>query len=170
MVRFTLSLAALLLPSLAHADLAIRFVEGAPKDRFVIVNESACAVGPSTLTIDLSASTAGLIFDVTSQGAGVEVFQPLELVAGAELVRTISDVKDGDAVVSLELDPLAPRAQVAFTVDVDDTAPVSNLGQIRVSGGEIAGATARLRSESGPVQAIFSDNADLSLPLAPCLS
>ncbi|MEO1551505.1 MAG: aggregation factor core [Pseudomonadota bacterium] len=170
MLRFAPALALALCPTVASADLAIRFVESAPKDRFVIVNQGACALGETELTIDLSSSAAGLIFDVTGQGAGVEVFQPLELVAGADLVRAISDVADGDATVTLTLAQMAPNAQVAFTVDVDDTAPASSLGQIRVAGSEIEGATATLTSQDSAVRAVFSNRAALELPGAPCLS
>jgi hypothetical protein len=41
---------------------------------------AACATGPFDLTIDLAGSPSNLIFDITDDGAGVEVFQPCELV------------------------------------------------------------------------------------------
>ena len=54
-----------------QAGVQIRFIEGAPKDRFVLTNVGACEVETSTVKIDLSQSAGRLIFDVTDKGAGV---------------------------------------------------------------------------------------------------
>ena len=69
---------ALAVGSPVGADITVRFDEGAPKDRFSITNQGACPLGEVAVTLDLGASAAGLIFDVTSLGAGVSVFQPLK--------------------------------------------------------------------------------------------
>ena len=58
------------IPSLAFADLDVRFLEGAPKDRFIFHNNSNCSLETARLVLDLSGSSAGLIFDVTGKGAG----------------------------------------------------------------------------------------------------
>ncbi len=139
MIRVTI-LAAALLPSAALADITMNFRESAPKDRFTLTNTSACDLGSIAITLDLSSSAAGLIFDTTASGAGVEVFQPLEIVEGKALLAGIPDVRDGMNRVELTLTRFPAGADLAFTIDVDDTRAQSDLGQIRVSGSEISGA------------------------------
>ncbi|MCC1492275.1 hypothetical protein [Cognatishimia sp. F0-27] len=153
------------LASAALADLDVRFVEGAPTDRFSITNASGCALGPMELQIDLSGSAAGLIFDTTERGMGVQVFQPFRLVEGAELVSGTPDVGDGDRSVTLSLTGMAPGQTVAFTIDVDDTAGAR---EITVSGEEITGA--RVSDDATGNSAAFDGTGRARLPLAPCLS
>lgn len=146
-MRFSFLFAsALIISTPAVADVVVRFDEGAPKDRFTITNAGNCALPPSSVAIDLTASAAGLIFDVTGSGAGVSVFQPFQLVSGGEYVATLPQVKDGDRVVSLKLKGLETNQRVAFTIDVDDTAGAS---ETIVSGTEIKGATVRVGKASG---------------------
>lgn len=140
---------AAILTSSAFADVEARFIESAPKDRFVFDNTGACALTDITIVLDLSQSAAGLIFDTTATGAGVEVFQPFELVRGADLVPSAPVVVDGQSSVTLTVPTFPKGAQIAFTVDVDDTLPASALGQIRVSGSEIKGAVLRVGSAEG---------------------
>ncbi|MEM8632540.1 MAG: aggregation factor core [Pseudomonadota bacterium] len=143
-MTFRLSLAALVaMTSPALADITVRFTESAPKDRFTITNTAECALPAGEIAIDLSTAPAGLIFDVSASGAGVEVFQPLEIVEGAETLRSVTAVTDGDERVVLDHAGLPAGGKLSFTIDVDDTRGVE-LGQIRVSGGEILGATAEL--------------------------
>lgn len=122
----------------ALADLKVSFIEAAPKDRFVISNVGRCDLSSAVVTIDLSGSASGLVFDVTGNGPGVEVFQPFELVSGHDAVRGISTISDGDTAVTLELGNLASGQSVSFTIDVDDT---SGSTEITVVGNEILGAT-----------------------------
>ena len=158
-----LTLAALSAP--AAADMVVRFDEGAPKDRFSITNASGCAFGAMTVKIDLSGSAGGLIFDVTGQGAGVEVFQPLELVSGRDVVAEVPTVADGDTDVSLRLTGLGPNATVAFTIDVDDTAGQS---ETMVNSSEISGAKVTVSYDAGDVTGTF-DTAPVSrLSLVGC--
>ena len=124
----------------SSGDVTVKFVESAPKDSFRIVNTGSCATGAIDITIDLSGSQAGLIFDATSQGAGVEVYQPFEIVEGGDRVAKADAVTDGDARTKLALHDLPSGGAVKFTVDVDDTLANSQNGQIRVSGSEIKGA------------------------------
>ena len=142
------------------ADLIVSFRDGAPKDRFTLTYDGSCASEATQVDIDLGTAPAGLIFDITSAGAGVEVFQPLEWVVGS--ARTTA-VTDGDTMVSLELDPLAPGETLAFTVDIDDT--TSNR-QITVNGSEMVGATLR----AGGQEALFDANGTARIKLATCLS
>ena len=160
-----LFLTALLLTApMAQADISARFIESAPKDRFVLTNLSGCPEGAVEIRIDLAGSAAGLIFDTTGSGAGVDVFQPFELVRGAELVRDPPQVRDGQTEVILSLTSLPAGAEIAFTVDVDDTRAVSDLGQTRVSGAEIAGARLEIDGQSAP----FGPDAIARLPRAVC--
>lgn len=160
-----LAAAACLAAAPANADIRVRFIEGAPKDQFVLVNEGRCAVPPSELVVDLSGSTAGLIFDVTGNGAGVEVFQPFELVEGAGALKGTPHVSDGDTQVSLSMDQLAPRARIAFTIDVDDTLGARG---ITVSGAEIAGATVRWSAAGVTHTGMFSRTGVATVATAPC--
>jgi len=110
-----------LIATAANADITLRFDEGAPKDRFTLTNTSACALPPAKISIDLGPAPAGLIFDVTRDGAGVEVFQPFEMVTGAEFLRKEPQVLDGDSAIALEVSGLEAGRSIAFTIDVDDT-------------------------------------------------
>lgn len=149
----------------AAAELVVRFDEGAPKDRFSIVNTGACAFGAMTVKIDLNGSAGGLIFDVTGQGAGVEVFQPLELVAGRDVVAEVPNVADGDTEVSLKLTGLGPNASVAFTIDVDDTAGRS---ETMVNSSEISGASVVVSYDGGDVTGSFDAAPVANVPLVGC--
>ena len=125
-------------------SMTVTFRESAPKDSFEVRNTGNCRAIPMTLLIDLGKSRGRLIFDVTGKGAGVEVFQPFEIARGRQLAATTPLVRDGDDQLSLRLKRLQPADVFAFTIDVDDTLNDSTLGQIRVAGSEIEGATARL--------------------------
>lgn len=160
----TLALAAVVATH-ALSDVNVRFIEGAPKDRFEIRNSSACALTATTVALDLSTSQAGLIFDVTASGAGVEVFQPFELTAGADALRAIPAVTDGQDKLALDIAALEPGQIIAFTIDVDDT-----IGQreITVSGSEISGASVQLATEADTRSATFDTTATASLPHSNC--
>lgn len=154
--------------SAASADVTVRFIEGAPKDRFVIETAGGvCAEGPVTVTIDMAGSAGGLIFDTTGAGAGVEVFQPFELTSGAGVVTGASRVTDGDRALTLQMDALVAGAEVAFTIDVDDTLGTR---QITVSGAEIAGAVVRVEAGGDMRQAAFTDAASAVVDWPACLS
>lgn len=148
-----------------YAGIQVRFVEGAPKDRFVLENVGGCDVVSSTLNIDLSPSAGRLIFDVSEAGAGVEVFQPLELVDGANALRQLPSVVDGQTSIELEIATLAAGENLAFTIDVDDT-----IGQreITVSGSEIVGATVSYTNGSDRSTAVFSSDALANVTIPDC--
>ena len=145
------------LPGLCSAEVVLRFYEGAPTDAFEIrASEDGCLAGPATLAIDLGGSAGGLILDVTGQGAGVEVFQPLVVTSGADFLADLPVVADGDTVLTLELAALPVGAPLRFTLDLDDT-----LGPrgITVAGSELTGALARLSTPGGVISAPFgADN------------
>lgn len=75
------SAVAFMLAAPAMADVQVEFVEGAPKDRFVLRNASDCSLSAATVRLDLSSSQGGPIFDVT--GGGREI-----TVSGAEIQGT----------------------------------------------------------------------------------
>ncbi len=149
------------------ADIRVDFDEGAPVDRFTILNDGACPLGTATVTVDLDGSAGGLIFDTTAAGAGIEVFQPFRIVAGAERLTGEPLVSDGDTAVALPLRGLPPGARVAFTIDVDDT--VSARG-IMVAGGEIDGARVRVATEEGTAEGRFGTDARARVAMAGCVS
>ncbi len=124
----------------ALADITVRFVESAPKDRFVITSEG-CPLSNINVLIDLSGSAGALIFDVTAAGAGVEVFQPVEVQSG---YVTATPVVDGDQQLSFQIAELVVGDQVIISADLDDVLTDSALGQIRVAGSELDGAIVRM--------------------------
>ncbi|MEO0385631.1 MAG: aggregation factor core [Pseudomonadota bacterium] len=160
-----LALSQPVLPALA--DVQVTFIEGAPKDRFTITNTGSCALGPVDVTIDLSGSSAGLVFDVTEQGAGVEVFQPFELVSGSSLLSSTPSVRDGDNGLTLALTNLDQGQSVAFTIDVDDTIGAR---EITVSRAEISGAGIRVETDFAQASGIFDETAVAVAPFQACLS
>lgn len=149
----------------ANADLIARFDEGAPKDRFTFENVGDCTVENAILRLDLSHSQAGLIFDTTGSGAGVEVFQPLQFVSGAAALSDIPTVKDGDNVIELMVTAFSPDQAIAFTIDVDDT-----MGgrEITVSDSEIRGAKVELLQERSSITASFGSQSEAVLKLPKC--
>lgn len=151
----------------ALADIHVDFNEGAPVDRFTVVNAGACPLGKATVTIDLGGSAGRLIFDVTESGAGIEVFQPFRVVAGGEMLSALPTVSDGDTTVSLGIRGLAPNQKVAFTIDVDDT--TSGYG-IMVAGSEIEGASVRVEAEAGTAEAQFGRDSTAQVALSSCTS
>lgn len=146
----------------AAADITVSFIEGAPKDRFVIENTGSCAVNDAVFELDMGSSQGRLVFDVTPAGAGVEVFQPFEITAGADRLATVPDVVDGQSDLVLQLVQFAAGDTVVFTIDVDDT-----IGQreITVTGSEIAGAEARLITAQSAITR-FDNTATARLPVS----
>ena len=149
----------------AFADIGVRFIESAPKDRFEITNLAACDVVATDVVVDLGASAAGLIFDTTGAGAGVEVFQPFELIAGADALAAVPDVLDGDRQVVLSIRRLAAGKRIAFTIDVDDT--IGPRG-IMVSGSEIEGAVVHVNAAGTTASGRFSRQGEAVVKTPPC--
>ncbi len=159
------ALALTLAPLAGFANLDVRFVEGAPKDRFVFENNGSCEISDAVLELDLSGSAAGLIFDVTGQGAGVEVFQPLEITQGRTALTEVPDVRDGDTGLRFDLQGFAPGDVIAFTIDVDDTMAGR---EITVSTAEIMGARVVLSGSDARATADFGPDARASLRIGGC--
>lgn len=154
-------------PLLAFSQgLSLEFRESAPTDSFTIINTSACTVD-ANVVIDLTSSQGRLIFDTTAKGAGVEVFQPFEIVSGAEFVAKIPNINDGDKSALIALQGLSVGGKVVFTIDLDDTLPNSSLGQIRVAGSEIAGARVSVTTNA-TFSGKFDDNAHAQITMNGC--
>ncbi|WP_299480677.1 aggregation factor core [uncultured Roseibium sp.] len=151
--------------SVAFADIAVRFDEGAPKDRFSFENVGSCTIGSSELTLDISGSASGLIFDTTGKGAGVEVYQPLEIVAGSASLTAVTPVADGDKTITLSIRELQPGDTIAFTIDVDDTA---GQREITVSGSEIEGTALVHKADGRTSSALISSNARALIETGSC--
>lgn len=167
-IRYTTCAAMLIMSPLSQAHIEIHFQESAPKDIFSLENLSKCTLQNILLEIDLEGSLGRLIFDTTASGAGVEVFQPFEVRQGSMALTSSAQVADGDTALSVRIDQIMAGETVSFTIDVDDTLAIGELGNIRVTGSEIEGATARLKAMSEEsLEATFSNNARaiLELPL-----
>lgn len=164
---FALSLPAMIFTTPASADILVSFQESAPKDVFTIVNEGPCLAEAFTLEIDLSGSAGGLFFDTTGSGAGYQTHQPFVLEIGAERVREVTPVGDGDTRVALRFWRLEPGERVVFTIDLDDASDAGGYGVTQVAGSEIAGARAVIDLGSGGRDAVgeFDDAAGARIPL-----
>ncbi len=159
----------LLFTPLAQATIQVSFTESAPKDRFSIRNTGSCTLTQLTLTIDLSSSVGKLIFDTTDSGAGVEVFQPFEVREGEIQLISAQTVGDGDSALVLRIPTLAADSRVSFTIDVDDTLPQSELGNIRVTDAEIAQSRLQVETPTqAAVSALFGNDSSATAVLAPC--
>ena len=158
-------LASLFLSSHAYADVNVQFIEGAPKDRFVITNVGECDWGARQLKIDFSASSGGLIFDVTGTGAGVEVFQPFEVTAGAGRLVDEPSISDGDQSVTLYMSELLSGETIEFTTDVDDT---NGTREITVTNGEISGTMVSVFIEGETYSARMDADAEVLIPVSNC--
>ena len=153
-----------------YTTLSIVFEESAPKDIFTIQNTGQCSTHPMLLRIDMSTSKSGLIFDPTDGGAGVQVFQPLEIRSGRNLIASVSEVRDGDNDVTFMLKSLKPDTVVSFTIDVDDTLPQSERGQTMISASEMQGATVEVKSDGKKaLKSVFTDRSVARIKNIPCL-
>ncbi|RVU82829.1 hypothetical protein EOL70_20005 [Leucothrix sargassi] len=153
----------------ALANIDVNFIESAPKDRFVISNSGSCSLENVRLDIDLTETAGKLIFDTTSTGAGVEVFQPFEVTKGSIKVLSPEGVKDGDNTLALSIQSLPPGQSVSFTIDVDDTLKKSALGNIMVAGSEIENGLVKVSSTTlKPAMAKFNGASKASIALPAC--
>ena len=154
--------------------ITVSFSEGAPVDRFEIKNTSK-DWQIINVEIDLSSSKGRLIFDTISGGKGVEVFQPYKTVSGSAKIIKANAVKDGSDAILLGFEQFNSGQSYTFSIDVDDQLTSSELGQIRVTGGEmeLAQANFTLKNPNGKktkAQAIFNNQNQARLNDATCNS
>jgi hypothetical protein len=152
----------------------VSFAEGAPVDKFKITNQSK-TVQIKAINIDLSSSKGRLIFDTISGGKGVEVFQPYQSVSGNAELSTVALVEDGSDAINLDFKKFSGGDSFTFSIDVDDQLTASELGQIRVTGGEMAQAKAvfLIENQDGSTvkkTASFNNQNEALLKLAGCQS
>lgn len=99
----------------------VRFVESAPADTFLFTNTGDCDLGRSEVWLDLRPSIAGLVFDVSDGGAGLDRFHRLEITEGGEFIHRVSKLKDGSTALHFQLERLPVGGTIAFKADIDDT-------------------------------------------------
>lgn len=150
----------------SFADITVRFEESAPKDHFIITSDT-CPLQDVDVLINLTQSAGGLIFDVTPEGAGVEVFQPVEVQSGAV---TTQPVVDGDQQLSFRISDLRDGADVVISADLDDVLTNSRLGQIRVAGSELDGAVVQINIAGETQTATFAQSAHTVVIPHSCIS
>jgi hypothetical protein len=155
--------------SLVNAHITVNFLEGAPKDRFVVTNTGQCSLQALQVDIDLTDTAGELIFDTTETGAGVDVFQPFEVSSGDIRLNGKARINDGDKVLSIIVSSIHARASVSFTIDVDDTLANSELGMIIVSGAEIEGGRVTVTHGLLGSSGTFDRNSNASINMPKCI-
>lgn len=149
-------------------DIRAQFVESAPRDRFIIENRSTLPADIAALTLDLGPSAGRLIFDTESGGDGVQVFQLYRTEQSDAVLAATPAVNDGDDRLSLAFATFRPGETYRFSIDVDDRLTNSDLGQIRVSGGEMQGAMLVAVTTTGETYSAPFDTANRAQLAAPC--
>lgn len=153
----------------AHADVTVRFEEDAPKDRFVITNQSNCTFGRGKLIIDLSPSSRGLLFDTLRGGDGENVAQPVEIASAHKLVATVAPVRDGAQSVELSFRSFPSNGQLVMTVDVDDSLKSGPMGVQMIAGSEMSGARVIINLLDGTARAaVFNSQGAARVPASDC--
>lgn len=149
------------------ADIEAEFIEGAPKDTFVIKNTGGCVINNAVFTIDLSSSHGNLLFDTTELGAGINVYQPFEVTSGNITLVEKNAVNDGDQQLSITIETLTARKSMSFTIDVDDQLTNSERGTTQVVGSEMEGSSITLTTtDNTSTVAKFNKNNRALIPLS----
>ena len=149
-------------------DVHARFIESAPRDSFVFENKSSVPADITNLSLDLRPSAGRLIFDTESGGAGVEVFQLYRGESSDAELAALPSVRDGDDTLALAFKSFGAGQTYRFSIDVDDQLTNSDLGQIRVSGGEMQGATLSVVTADGSTYRAIFDASNRARLSAPC--
>lgn len=126
-------------------SVSARFQEGAPRDYFYITNASEPQWSISEFNLDLKPSAGQLIFDTHAGGKGVDVFQLFEVAEGSAEMGDTTLPGDGESQLNINFLRFDAGDTFSFSIDVDDQLRDSSLGQIRVSGSEIAGSVLQVQ-------------------------
>jgi len=154
------TLALCLFASTANAqDLVVQFTDGAPKDSITLQNQG-CSLSNAMVVLNLDGSQGGLVFDTTPGGAGVEVFQPVEITSG---YAALSPVSDGDKRLQIFVQSLTKGETLGLTADLDDTA--GGAGEITVNGSEMHGASVQIALKDRVITGTFDATGQAKLPL-----
>ena len=130
-------------PAIACEPVAsVQFSEAAPKDIFIIKNQSN-EWALTQLTLDLSTSRGKMLFDTEVGGSGENVAQPFERRAGSATLSAQPDIFDGDTTLDLRFNGFGPGGDFQFTIDVDDTLPAGAKGPTMIGANELEGAMVR---------------------------
>jgi hypothetical protein len=167
----TLTAAAILtiITAPADADLLVRFEEAAPKDRFVVTNDTRCTFAPGVLVISLESSPRGLLFDTVRGGAGENVAQPLEIAVAENVDVVTAPVFDGARSAKVAFNGFPPEGRLVITVDVDDSDRSGPLGVQMISNNEMAGALVRVVLEGGVAgEAVFNAQGEARVGTPDC--
>ncbi|MEM8598267.1 MAG: hypothetical protein AAGF76_17575, partial [Pseudomonadota bacterium] len=141
-LRVMMLLAALLPVCGPTAEAA--FTEGAPVDRFEIVDHSPEGWRVTEVVVDLGPSTGRLIVDAVPGGIGINVAQPFRPESGGPVrLAPGQEVADGAERIALSFEAFPVGARFGFTLDLDDR--VSGGAGTMIAGGEMAGATLSVR-------------------------
>ena len=89
------------------------------------------------------------------------------IVAGAQFVSDMSDVKDGDQTATFKIQNFKHRDMITINVDVDDTTGIMHPS---VEGNEINGATLRVTTPSSENVATFDQLAEAETKRTTCIS
>ena len=148
-----------------------KFYEGAPRDRFVIENNSSDKLSIESATVTLKGSKGKLIFDTIDGGKGVEVFQQFRSEESSAMLASKPQLKDGADTLALKFEHFDPKETYRFSLDVDDQLTNSELGQIRVSSSEMNGAqiqyvVADMKGKKHKISAVFGNNNSATLKSA----
>ncbi|EKV32635.1 putative aggregation factor core protein MAFp3 [Caenispirillum salinarum AK4] len=133
------------------ADLTVRFEEGMGPDLFHVENTGTCLATVMSVTIDLSSTVGGLVFDTEAGGGGANAAYPFILREGGEKITGAAGGEDGGRLLTLELSGLRQGERVVFSIDVDDALEDSPWGRTRIAGPEFdgGGVRATLRAPDG---------------------
>lgn len=166
---YVVAVTALISTQAMAGHLTVLFEEDAPKDRFIIRNDSNCPMMDLSLRIDLGGSAAGLYFDTTAKGAGVNVYQPFEVVQGRDQLADLPVIQDGDKIMELTFPRLSPRSAVVVTIDVDDSLAAGPTGPTMIAGSEIKSARIIANfKQSEYAEGLFADNGYALIMLPAC--
>lgn len=155
----------------AVADIRVNYIDTSPSDYFSIENVSGCLLTKGEVTIDFTTSSGQLVFDIIRNGWGdgddSRSYQPLTVVSGQEFVVNVTDVKDGDKLVTFTFANFQHGDRITFNVDVDDTTGISHPS---VSGSEIAGARLHVITPTMESEGWFDQNAVAETDRTTCIS
>jgi len=141
----------------ANAAVTIYFQEAAPKDRFVVMNQTACEISAGSITLDLRPSASGLMFDTAPSGAGENVAQPFEIARAQGVSASAANVPDGASTAEFQFRNFLPGGEIEVTVDVDDSVGSGPRGVQMIDASEMVGARVTVTIGSGALYAATFD-------------